>query len=72
MDTLLIKAGLVDNNFLPLPYGNEEKMREAGANISVTDKALALLNPTYIVEDFPFITGVDPKAALGVAKKIIQ
>ena len=68
MDDVLIKAGWVHEKFLPLPFSNEQKIREAGA---VMNTALSFLNPGYHVEDTPFITGVGPKSARAVARKLI-
>ncbi|MBA3661688.1 MAG: DJ-1/PfpI family protein [Gammaproteobacteria bacterium] len=69
-DDLLIPLGLVDKKFLPLPYRNEQKLREAGALMDVSQRLLSLLNPSYYVVDFPFVTGVGPKAAQDVAEAV--
>ncbi|MBX9850907.1 MAG: DJ-1/PfpI family protein [Cytophagaceae bacterium] len=68
MDKLLLKAKWIFKKFLPLPFWNEETIKKAGAKFN---RALSILNPLYKVVDYPFITGVGPKAAKGVAKEVI-
>jgi putative intracellular protease/amidase len=72
MDNLLLKFGWVHENFTPLPFSNEQKMREAGAVITMLDLIISAINPFYFITDEPFITGVGPKAAGSVAKKVIK
>jgi putative intracellular protease/amidase len=72
MDNILLRFGLVHENYTPLPFSNEQKMREAGAIITVWDLIFSAINPLYNITDEPFITGVGPKAACGVARKVIK
>jgi putative intracellular protease/amidase len=71
LDAVLIKAGLVNESFLPLPLINDQALREAGAKLSSLDVAEATLNPYTVRVSPPFVTGVGPKAAARVAKKVI-
>lgn len=71
-DDVLEKLGLIDQSFLPLPYRNEQKLTEAGADITTIDRISGLLNPTHCVVDLPFVTGIGPKATERVIKKIIE
>lgn len=71
-DELLLKLGMIDASMLPLPYKNEAKIKEAGAQWSSMDTALAIINPTHHVVDLPFITGMGPKAAAPVIKKALE
>lgn len=72
MDKLLLKFGLIHENYLPLPFSNEQKMREGGVIITKFDLILSAINPFLKKSDGLFITGVGPKAACGVAKKVIK
>jgi putative intracellular protease/amidase len=72
LDKLLLSFNWIHPKFLPLPYWNEQKIREAGAVISWLDVFWGLLNPTYFLVDAPFITGMGPKAAQNVAKSTIK
>lgn len=72
MDKFLLMTQWIHPKFLPLPYWNEEKIREAGAAITLPDIIWGILNPTYHLIDLPFITGVGPKSAKSVAKAVIH
>lgn len=71
LDSILLKLGWIHPSMLPLPYKNEEKMIEAGAKITPLDTTIAILNPLHHVVDHPFVTGVGPKSAEPVIKKVI-
>lgn len=72
IDDILVKLGWVNSRFLPIPFSNEEKMREAKANITWVDLFLSVLIPWYTLTDSPFVTGVGPKAAGKVARRVIK
>jgi putative intracellular protease/amidase len=68
VDQVMMRTGMVDSRFLPLPLSNDAELRKAGARIN---PVVAALNPRYIQVDPPFITGVGPKAAGEVARRVI-
>lgn len=72
LDRALIRLGAVHPNYLPLPLINDDVLRDAGARLSRWDVAQAIANPARIVASPPFITGVGPRAARGVARKVIR
>lgn len=72
LDNILLKAGWVYKAYTPLPFSNEQKMRKAGAVISRLSHLWSIINPFHRVTDLPFITGVGPKAAGRVAKKVVR
>jgi hypothetical protein len=72
MDRALIPLHLVRREFLPLPLVNDAELRRAGARLSLVDEALAVANPRYLRKSLPFITGVGPKAAAGVARAVVR
>jgi putative intracellular protease/amidase len=72
VDTIMTSAGLVDKDFLPIPFSNDEALEDAGARLSWRNKLLAALNPRYTRVDWPFVTGMGPKAARNVARAIIR
>ncbi|MFW7381297.1 MAG: hypothetical protein ACOH5I_20955 [Oligoflexus sp.] len=72
LDKILIKTGMVRREFLPLPLINDDKLKEANANHSVLDEALAIANPRHIKVSLPFITGVGPKSAAPVAHALVE
>lgn len=69
LDDVLIKAKWIHKKFLPLPFSNERKIKEAGGEMNTT---LSIINPTHHVVDLPFITGTGPKAAKFVIRKVIE
>lgn len=71
LDDILVKVGWVDESFLPIPYSNEKAMKDAGGIVSPFNFLLSLVYPTYHIVDFPFVTGIGPKAAQNVARKVI-
>jgi putative intracellular protease/amidase len=72
LDRAAVGMGIVDTEFLPLPFSNEREIEKAGADLKWHHKLIAALNPLYTRTDWPFVTGVGPKAARVVAKKIIH
>jgi putative intracellular protease/amidase len=68
-DEMMIRLGMVHKAYLPLPLINDDELRRAGAHIN---PIVAAANPHYTVVDLPFITGVGPKAAASVARKVIH
>ena len=72
LDDMLLKLGWVYEDFIPLPFSNEQKMRQAGAKLSGFNLFLSIVNPFHRVKDTPFVTGVGPKSAGRVAKKVIK
>lgn len=68
-DELMIRLGMVHKAYLPLPLINDDELRRGGAHIN---PIVAAANPHYTVVDLPFITGVGPKAAASVARKVID
>ena len=72
LDSVLIKAGLVHEKFLPLPLVNDHELRNAGAKLSTLDVIEATVNPFTVRVSLPFITGVGPKAASRVAEKVVE
>jgi putative intracellular protease/amidase len=72
LDNILIKSGLVYEDYIPLPYMNEEKMKEAGAKISPFNFLQSIINPKHVKVDYPFITGIGPKASEDVAREVID
>jgi putative intracellular protease/amidase len=68
VDQVMCRMGMVDRKFLPLPLSNDGELRKAGARIN---PVAAALNPRRTKEDAPFITGMGPKAAGEVARKVI-
>lgn len=71
LDNILIKTGWVYEQYLPLPFSNQKKLEEAGADIKTTDVLQSNVNPYYHVTDLPFITGAGPKTAKSVAQKVV-
>jgi putative intracellular protease/amidase len=69
LDRTLIPLGLVHPSFVPLPLVNDEELRRAGAELSLLDETRAVMDPRW-VRVSPFITGVGPKAARGVAQQV--
>jgi putative intracellular protease/amidase len=72
LDRLLIRLGLVDEQFLPLPLINDQELRRAGAVLTTVDAALATVNPTLHRVSLPFVTGTGPKAAAIVAGLVVD
>ncbi len=72
LDLAAVGVGMVDPEFLPLPFSNEDMIKKAGADLKWYNRLIAALNPLYVRTDWPFITGVGPKAARRVSKKIIR
>jgi putative intracellular protease/amidase len=72
LDRLLIRLGLVDERFLPLPLINDHELRRAGAVLTTVDAALATVNPTLHRVSLPFVTGTGPKAAAIVAGLVVD
>ena len=72
VDTIMSSTGLVQREFLPIPFSNDQALADAGAKLSWRNKLLAALNPRYTRVDWPFVTGMGPKAARGVAREIIR
>lgn len=72
LDTALVALGMVEPHFLPFPRINDAVLREAGARLGPARVAAAMLNPLYVVEDGPFITGTGPKSAAGVARRLVR
>jgi hypothetical protein len=58
--------------FLPLPLVNDEELIKAGAKLKKADIIEAIANPFTIRVSPPFVTGVGPKAASRVARRVIQ
>lgn len=71
LDQNLIRLGLVDSQFLPLPLINDEALRAGGATLSRSDVLAAMLNPRLTRVSLPFITGVGPKAAAATARLVL-
>ncbi len=71
VDTIMSTAGLVQKEFLPIPFSNDQALEDAGADLKWRHKLLAALNPRYTRVDWPFVTGMGPKAARSVARAII-
>ncbi len=72
LDRTLIPLGFVHPSFVPLPIVNDEELRRAGAELSGVDEARAVLDPRWVRVSLPFITGVGPKAARGVARQVVK
>jgi len=72
VDTIMTTAGLVQQEFLPIPLSNDEALQDAGADLSLRHKLLAALDPRYTRIDPPFVTGMGPKAARNVARAVIR
>ncbi len=72
LDQTLIRVGLVHPDFLPLPLINDDALRQGGAKLSKGDVLGATLNPHTMRVSLPFITGVGPKAAAGVARAVLD
>ena len=72
LDDILVNVGWVPDKFLPIPYSNEGMMKRAGARVSPFNFLLSLIYPMYYVVDYPFVTGIGPKAAENVAIKAIK
>lgn len=72
VDTIMSTAGLVQKRFLPIPFSNDQALEDAGADLKWRHKILAALNPHYTRVDWPFVTGMGPKAARGVARAVIR
>ncbi len=70
LDRALIPLGLVSPSFVPLPLINDEELRRAGAELSRLDETRAMMDPRWVRVSLPFITGVGPKAARGVAQQV--
>jgi putative intracellular protease/amidase len=68
VDRVMARVGMVDSRFLPLRLSNDHELRNAGARVN---PVAAALNPRRIQVDPPFITGMGPKAAGEVARKVI-
>jgi len=72
VDTIMSSTGLVQKDYLPIPFSNDRALADAGADLSLRHKILAALNPRYTRVDPPFVTGMGPKAARRVAREIIR
>ncbi|MFN6944474.1 MAG: DJ-1/PfpI family protein [Cytophagaceae bacterium] len=72
LDDILLKVGWVHEKFTPIPFSNEEKMKKSGAKVSGLNFFYSLFNPSHTEVDYPFVTGIGPKAAETVAKKVIK
>jgi putative intracellular protease/amidase len=68
VDHVMARVGMVDSRFLPLALSNDAELRRAGARIN---PIAAALNPRRTRVDPPFVTGMGPKAAGEVARKVI-
>jgi putative intracellular protease/amidase len=71
LDRALIPLGLVHEEFLPLPLVNDDELRRAGAVLSHVDEWLAVADPRLMRVSLPFVTGMGPKAAGKVARKMM-
>jgi putative intracellular protease/amidase len=69
VDQVMVRIGMVEKRFLPLPLSNDGELRRAGARIN---PVAAALNPRTTRVDPPFVTGMGPKAAGEVARKVID
>jgi putative intracellular protease/amidase len=72
VDTIMSSTGLVQKEFLPIPFSNDRALSDAGAKLTWRHKLLAALNPRYTRVDPPFVTGMGPKAARKVARETIR
>jgi putative intracellular protease/amidase len=72
LDRALIALGLVHSDYLPLPLINDDELRRAGAKLSHLDEWMAVADPRLMRVSFPFVTGMGPKAAGKVARKMIS
>jgi len=72
VDTIMSSTGLVQKQFLPIPFSNDRALQRAGADLKMHHKLSAALNPRYTRVDRPFVTGMGPKAARNVARVIIR
>ena len=72
LDQSLIKLGLVEDTFLPLPLVNDDVLRAHGAKLGPLDVLAGMFNPKTTRVDLPFITGVGPKAAGPVARAVCE
>ncbi|MBN1794493.1 MAG: DJ-1/PfpI family protein [Candidatus Omnitrophica bacterium] len=72
LDRFLVLIGGVHPAYLPLPFSNERVLRKAGARNEWWDILQAILDPAYMCVDWPFITGVGPKAARKVARTVVK
>lgn len=70
LDSILISLGWVDKSFLPLPFKNQEAMENAEMKVH-SGLFLSTVSPAYIEIDHPFYSGIGPKAAENVARKIL-
>jgi putative intracellular protease/amidase len=72
VDGLMASTGLVQQEYLPIPFSNDRVLADAGANLMWHHKVIAAFNPRYTRIDRPFITGMGPKAARKVARAVID
>jgi putative intracellular protease/amidase len=72
LDRALIKVGGVQKTFLPLPLVNDDELIKAGAKLRKADIVEAIANPFTIRVSPPFVTGVGPRAARRVARRVID
>lgn len=68
VDQGMLRVGMVDERFLPLRLSNDGELRKAGARIN---PVAAAMNPRTTRVDPPFVTGMGPKAAGEVARRVI-
>ncbi len=71
LDQIMQILGLIDRKFLPLPLSNDDLLTQAGARLRWYHRLWAIINPRYTRIDRPFVTGMGPKAASTVARKVI-
>lgn len=71
LDQAMSGLGLLDESFRPIPIVNDEVLMNAGADIKWYHRLLAMIYPGYTRSDWPFITGMGPKAARHVARRLI-
>jgi putative intracellular protease/amidase len=69
VDRVMLRMGMVDERFRPIPLSNDAELRKAGARIN---PVAAALNPRRTKVDPPFVTGMGPKAAGEVARRVIE
>lgn len=72
VDRVIPLLGLVDQTFLPIPFSNDAALQESGADLKWFHQLRALLDARYCRVDWPFVTGMGPKAARPVARLVMH
>lgn len=70
-EKIALISGQINQAFLPLPFLTGEKLNHFATGRTFWDRIFETINPWYTISDGNIISGVGPKSAATVAKKML-